>query len=243
MARYDGQADWYESLNRDPSSRNLAPIRELLGQGSGPCLDLGCGTGAYAELIKESGRTPVGLDLSSDQLRHARPRYEGRVVLGDAHRLPFAGASFGTVVAAWISTDVDDFAQALREIARVLVPGGSFVSFGAHPCFNGPHVATVESTRVIHPTYRESGWHRSSPWWSDGGIRSRFGMRHLTLADFWNAMINSGLTVDHVVEPDRGDDIPFSLALRAHRPAAEATGRRPLGDMSRRWVTWSPTNP
>ncbi|WP_152365637.1 class I SAM-dependent methyltransferase [Microlunatus speluncae] len=218
MARYDGQADWYELNNRDRSSRNLDPLRELLGPGTGPCLDLGCGTGRYAELIKDTGRTPVGLDLSSDQLRHARPRFQGRVVLGDAQRLPFTDAVFPTVLAAWISTDVDDFGQALREIARVLVPGGVLVGFGAHPCFNGPQVAVEGQTRVIHPTYRESGWHTSAPWWGEDGIRSRFGMRHLTLADYWNAMINSGLTVDRVVEPDRGDDIPFSLGLRAHRP-------------------------
>ncbi len=114
-------------------------------------------TGAYADLIKETGRDPIGLDLSGDQLRHAGPRYGHRVVLGDAQRLPFADASFETVLAAWISTDVDDFGQVLREIARVLVPGGALISYGVHPCFNGPHVENVESTRIIHSTYRRSG--------------------------------------------------------------------------------------
>lgn len=220
MARYDGQADWYESRNRDPASRNMAPLLDLLGTGSGACLDLGCGTGVNAELIKETGRTPVGLDMSSDQLRHARPRYDGRVMLGDAQRLPFPDASFPTVLAAWISTDVDDFAAVLREIARILVPGGVLINYGVHPCFNGPHVENDEDRRTIHPTYRKAGWHTSSPWWGKDGIRSRFGMRHLPLADFWNAFIASGLVVDHVVEPDRADNIPFAIGLRAHRPAA-----------------------
>lgn len=243
MARYDGQADWYESMNRDAAGGNLDHLRELMGEGAGRCLDLGCGTGAYAELIKDTGRDPIGLDLSGDQLRHAGPRYGHRVVLGDAQRLPFADASFATVLAAWISTDVDDFGQVLREIARVLVPGGALISYGVHPCFNGPHVENVEATRVIHPSYRRTGWHTSAPWWGEGGIRSRFGMRHLTLADFWNAMITSGLTVDRVVEPDRDDGIPFVLGLRAHRPVESAAAQRPLGDISRRWVPWTPNRP
>lgn len=242
MARYDGQADWYESINRDAADGNLDPLRDLLGDGSGHCLDLGCGTGAYAELIKDTGRVPIGLDLSGDQLRHAGPHYERRVVLGDAQRLPFADATFETVLAAWISTDVDDYGQVLREIARVLVPGGALISYGVHPCFNGPHVEGDETRRIVHPAYRRSGWHTSAPWWGEGGIRSRFGMRHLTLAEFWNAMITSGLTVDRVIEPDRGDGVPNVLGLRAHRPIES---KRPpaLRDVSRRWVTWQPNRP
>lgn len=244
MARYDGQADWYESINRDAADGNRDAVRELIGTGtgSGLCLDLGCGTGAYSELIKETGRIPIGLDLSGDQLRHARARYDERVVLGDAQRLPFSDASFPTVLAAWISTDVDNFGAVLQEIARVLTPGGVMIFFGVHPCFNGPHVAAEEETRVIHPTYRKSGWHTSSPWWAKDGIRSRFGMRHLTLAEFWNAFIASGLAIDHVIEPDRGDAVPYVLGLRAHRPA-QAPSSRQLGDISRRWVPWSPLHP
>ncbi|MFC7621632.1 class I SAM-dependent methyltransferase [Microlunatus sp. GCM10028923] len=216
MARYDGQADWYQAANSDPANRNLQPLRDLLGSGTGRCLDLGCGTGAYADVIKDSGRTPVGLDVSGDQLRHARSRYDGGVVLGDAQRLPFADRSFDTVLAAWISTDVDDFAAVLHEVARVLRPGGVMINYGVHPCFNGPHVQTEGELRIVHPTYRDTGWHHSAPWWGEGGIRSRFGMRHLTLADYWNAVINSGLTVERVIEPDRGDNVPFCLGLRAH---------------------------
>lgn len=241
MARYDGHADWYEAQQGPADRTHLEPLRRLLGNGTGPCLDLGCGTGTHAELIKDSGRVPIGADLSGDQLRHAAPRFAGRVVRADAHRLPFADASFPTVLAAWVSTDLDDFAAVLREAARVLAPDGVLISYGVHPCFNGPHVQTVDQVRIIHDSYRRSGWHTSAPWWGEGGIRSRFGMRHLTLADFWNAFLGSGLAVEHVVEPDRGDRVPYVLGLRARRPAERPQRYRPR-DLGRRWVTWSPLN-
>jgi len=37
-------------------------------------------------------------------------------------------------------TDVDDFAAVVREVARVLSPGGRFVYVGTHPCFVGRHI-------------------------------------------------------------------------------------------------------
>ncbi len=43
-------------------------------------------------------------------------------MVADAGVLPFADASFDTVMVMWISTDVDDFGQVLREAARVLRP-------------------------------------------------------------------------------------------------------------------------
>jgi hypothetical protein len=66
------------------------------GPGIGPCLDV---------------------DRSADQLRYARSR--GVCVQADAAMLPVADGAFPTVLMAWISTDVDDFAMVVREAARV----------------------------------------------------------------------------------------------------------------------------
>jgi SAM-dependent methyltransferase len=82
-ARYDGHADWYDEWNKPNVERNAPELRELLGPGDGPCLDLGCGSGLYFGVIAATGRTVVGLDYSADQLRIARSR-AGQVVRGDA---------------------------------------------------------------------------------------------------------------------------------------------------------------
>ncbi|WP_432882956.1 class I SAM-dependent methyltransferase [Kribbella sp. CA-245084] len=217
-ARYDGLADWYDDrfvVNAEP---NQPGVLELLGPGSGPCLDIGCGTGRNFATIQESGRTVVGLDLSVDQLRLARTRTDGPLMLADGAVLPFADASFDTAMVMWISTDVDDFSKVLGEAARVLRPDGVLVVYGVHPCFNGPHVVYNEDdgSRLIHPTYRTAGWHEPAPWWADDGIRRRIGMSHVPLAEYLNAIISSGLTVERFEEPT-GPDIPHALAFRARR--------------------------
>jgi SAM-dependent methyltransferase len=80
MAAYDGIADWYERefLGRqadapDPIGVDRA-LRDLLGAGEGTCLEVGCGTGVHAATVRELGRAPVGVDLSTGMLRHARGR-------------------------------------------------------------------------------------------------------------------------------------------------------------------------
>jgi SAM-dependent methyltransferase len=191
-------------------------LASLLGPGSGLCLDLGCGSGLYLDVIRSTGRSPVGLELSADQLRLARRRGD-RLVQADGAALPFADDAFETVTAVWISTDVDDFARVMRESARVLRPGGLFVFFGVHPCFNGPCVEDREDgSRIVHPTYRCTGRHDSAPWWGPGGIRDRVGMRHLPLAELINAVIDAGLRISRIVEP-RDDPIPAVLALAARK--------------------------
>ncbi|TMM31702.1 MAG: methyltransferase domain-containing protein [Actinobacteria bacterium] len=218
-ARYDGIADWYDGYNEAAAGSHGAELARLLGPGTGRCLDLGCGTGQYAEVIRSTGRVPVGLDRSADQLRLARRRVPA-AVHADAAALPFADAAFPTVVAMWVSTDVDDFGAVLREAARVLRPGGRLVCYGVHPCFNGPCIENRDDgARIVHPTYRAAGWHPAAPWWSPGGVRSRLGMRHVPLADLLTAFPAAGLVIDRVVEP-RDEPLPYALAVCAHRPGA-----------------------
>ena len=55
-ARYDGIADWYDGYNEAAAGSHGAELARLLGPGTGRCLDLGCGTGQYAEVIRSTGR-------------------------------------------------------------------------------------------------------------------------------------------------------------------------------------------
>ena len=216
-ARYDGLAEWYDEYNGPAAEHHATELLRLLGPGSGPCLDLGCGTGLYFEAIRASGRTPVGLDRSGDQLRLARGR-DHRVLQADAAALPFADRAFPTVTALWVSTDVDDFTGVLTEVARILRPGGLLVFYGVHPCFNGPCIENRDDGgRIVHANYRSAGWHTDAPWWGEN-IRRRVGMRHLPLAELVDAFIRAGLAIDHVAEPGE-QAVPYILAVRAVRPA------------------------
>jgi SAM-dependent methyltransferase len=218
-SRYDGLADWYDSWNKAHAARNEPEVLDLLGPGDDLCLDLGCGSGLYFDVLTATGRTVIGLDRSADQLRIARSRSR-RIVQGDAAALPFADGTFATVTTMWISTDVDDFAAVLAEAARVLTPGGLLAFFGAHPCFNGPHTQWLDDGGIrAHPTYRRAGWHPEAPWWGPY-IRRRVGMRHHPLAELLNAFAGAGLAIEHVAELGRRP-VPTILALRARQRPQE----------------------
>jgi SAM-dependent methyltransferase len=77
-ARYDEWADWYEDYiqgaARSFTGRTSDTLTQVLGRGSGPVLDVACGTGFYAPVLRRLGWTPLGMDLSRGQLRYARAR-------------------------------------------------------------------------------------------------------------------------------------------------------------------------
>ncbi|MBS1707970.1 MAG: ubiquinone/menaquinone biosynthesis methyltransferase [Armatimonadetes bacterium] len=96
-------------------------------------LDVCCGTGDFCEAaaacVGSEGQV-VGVDFCAPMLRQAARKVGGRARLGlaDAMRLPFASRSFDAVTVGWGLRNVPDPQAALREIARVLRPGGRFVS-------------------------------------------------------------------------------------------------------------------
>jgi ubiquinone/menaquinone biosynthesis C-methylase UbiE len=94
----------------------------------GRVLDLGCGTGQLAHRLRRTGAHVVGCDFSAGMLREARARdrWVGWVQ-ADALHLPFAGGAFDAVVSTQAFHWFPDQAAALREIGRVLRPGGIFV--------------------------------------------------------------------------------------------------------------------
>jgi SAM-dependent methyltransferase len=91
-----------------------------------PVLDVGCGDGHFAAVAL--GRLAAGIDPAAGVLREARDRGAYQVLsqaLGD--RLPFAAASFATVVSNSVLEHIPDVEPVVAEIARVLRPGGRFI--------------------------------------------------------------------------------------------------------------------
>jgi demethylmenaquinone methyltransferase / 2-methoxy-6-polyprenyl-1,4-benzoquinol methylase len=100
-------------------------------------LDVATGTGMVAQaLVRRYGCTVVGLDQSEAMLAQARARVQrdgllrARVslVVGEAERLPFADGEFDHLTFTYLLRYVDDPAATLRELARVVRPGGRVAS-------------------------------------------------------------------------------------------------------------------
>lgn len=152
MARYDDWADWYESYlvgdASDFTSRTTSALTQVLGHGTGPLLDLACGTGFYAPALRSLGWTPLGLDISRAQLRYARRRMP--VAVADAARPPLRPGMLTAISSILCHTDIDDYAAACRALGPVLRPGGVFARVGVHPCYVGAFADRSDPGGVPH---------------------------------------------------------------------------------------------
>ncbi|HKT70985.1 MAG TPA: class I SAM-dependent methyltransferase, partial [Terriglobales bacterium] len=93
----------------------------------GPVCDLGCGPGHIARYLQERGTRCFGLDLSFGNLKQARRLNSAlEFVQGDMLALPFRAETLGGIAAFYsiIHLDRDKLPLALREMCRVLRPGG-----------------------------------------------------------------------------------------------------------------------
>jgi SAM-dependent methyltransferase len=129
-----------------------------------PVLDIGCGDGHFASIAYHGVPIDVGIDVMARDLPEAasRPDAYRKVMFASATALPFARASFNTVVSNCVIEHIPDNDAVLCEISRVLKVGGIFA-------------ATVPSE--YFPEYL----------WGSTALRN-LGLRRLSLAygDFFN---------------------------------------------------------
>jgi 2-polyprenyl-6-hydroxyphenyl methylase / 3-demethylubiquinone-9 3-methyltransferase len=126
---------WYTAwddpvaLLRAESRAKLPWVASRIPLPGAALLDIGCGAGFLSNPLSELGFRVTGLDLSADSLlvaaRHDRSG-QVRYLQGDAHHLPFPDSSFQAVLAMDFLEHVESPGEVIREVARVLKPGGRF---------------------------------------------------------------------------------------------------------------------
>jgi demethylmenaquinone methyltransferase / 2-methoxy-6-polyprenyl-1,4-benzoquinol methylase len=128
------------SFGQDPRWRR-ALVEQVAPTSGARVLDVATGTGMVtAELLARCGDcSVVGIDQSTEMLAGARSRFAAdqrvQLVEGQAEHLPFADASFDALTFTYLLRYVDDPPATLRELARVVKPGGRVASleFGVPP--------------------------------------------------------------------------------------------------------------
>lgn len=190
-------------------------------------LDTGCGEGYNTRLLARSGARMTGVDISQRMIELARQeeqreplgiRYEVASfsdlgIFNDGRR---TSRAFDAVVSSMALMDGPDFEGAVREICRVLRPGGELMFSITHPCFlTGGYgwISDDDGAMVI----TVSGYFDREPWVE----RWKFSMAPAsenvaaasevepfavprfprTLSDYLNALIEAGFTLKRIQEP------------------------------------------
>ena len=211
---WDADADDYQALHGSflgvadfvwsPERLREADVG-LLGPVSGRrVLEVGCGAAMCSRWLASQGARPVAFDLSAGMLRHAakgarQTGVEVPVVQADAQYLPFATDAFDIAFTAFGAVPfVEDSARVMREVARVLRPGGRWVFATSHPIRwvfpddPGPEGLTATMPYFDRTPYVEF----------DEAGEATYVEHHRTFGDRVREMAAAGFRLLDVVEPE-----------------------------------------
>jgi SAM-dependent methyltransferase len=204
---------------------------ELLPSPGRQTVDIGCGEGRLTRYLKELGHRIIGVDASPSMVAAAReldPSMDIRVA--DAAALPLDDASADLVVAFMALHNVEAMALAVREIARILEPGGKLCFAIVHPINSAGHFErqTADAPFVIEGDYLRP--FRYSETEERDGLTMTFHSRHRPLCTYFSALEEAGFLVEalretgvpeHAIVSEasrRWQRLPLFLHVRARRP-------------------------
>lgn len=228
----------YSQLSRSIEGLAGAPewpaLQSLLPPLSGQrVVDLGCGYGWFCRWAMENGADSVlGLDVSEKMLERAVAQgHDPRIAYqrADLERLKLVPASLTLAYSSLAFHYISDLAALLRKVHQALLPGGRLVFSIEHPIY----MASLQPDWIVDSHGRKS-WPvdnyqvegpRLTNWLSDGVIK-----QHRTLGSLLNLLIDSGFSLDRVIEwgpsaeelkarPGLADEIqrPMMLIVAASR--------------------------
>lgn len=233
-----------DALNTPAFLAMLPPVAGLAG------LDVGCGEGGNTREVARLGARMRAVDIAPTFIRHARALEESDPLgvdfqIGDGMALPFADSSFDFATSFMALMDVPEQDRALREIGRVLRPGG-FLQFSIlHPCFMPPHRKVLREpdgrVRAIEVggyfdgvDGRVDTWRFSPlPAHESAAEPFRAPRFHRTLSEWVVMILDAGFTIERFGEPCADPALaaaepvvadtrvaPLFLHVRARKPAA-----------------------
>ncbi|MCA1647301.1 MAG: class I SAM-dependent methyltransferase [Chloroflexi bacterium] len=240
MARREERHWWYSGMRRVALAVLAAAFDGRQGM---RILDAGCGTGGTTIELRRFGQV-TGVDLAWAALEPARGRGLTALARGSIEQLPFGDAIFDAATSFEVvyHLGVANDAGALREVRRVLKPGGLFLlRVPAHDWLRGEH------DRLVHTRHRYSRAEVSRKLAEAGFIVEQLSWANTVLflpavakrllerrnghpttpaePDLWqppaaiNAVLESAVAVEALAIP-RGVPLPFGLSLLAVARAA-----------------------
>ena len=203
--------DYYRDELNNPA------MFSLLGDIAGKViLDLACGEGYNTRIMVQKGAVAAGIDFSETMINLARKTEEKEPVgavytVGDACCLPFFDCTFDVVACFMALQDIKEYKNTVKEVKRVLKPGGKFVFVIPHPCFEK---RIVDNTVVGGWEYQGENalyykvdyyfeTHHYTITWNMARLTTHFETTafHRTLTDYVNALYAAGLSISRLTEP------------------------------------------
>jgi ubiquinone/menaquinone biosynthesis C-methylase UbiE len=210
-------------------------------------LDLGCGNGYIARRLARAGAQVVGVDRSPASVERARETAQPLGIayhLADAANLGMIPATgFDLVIANMSLMDIADGAGAIREAARVLVPGGRFIFSISHPCFDidTRSAWVLEGSSGTWAVFRKVTAYRQPhedryAWNLKDGRTAYTSGHHRPLSWYVKELHRDGFAIVDLEEPSPGPDygiqkvrqewleqIPLHLVVEARRELPPGT--------------------
>lgn len=202
-------ADRYRDLVNTPAFLDLLP--DVAGR---RVLDVGCGEGHNTRLLRSRGARLTALDVAPTFVRAARdadPSVDHLVADGTA--LPFDDATFDAATAFMSVMDMPDPGAVLAEMARVVRRGGCVQFSITHPASATPDREWILDADGAKRLLATGGYFEEGPMtesWSFGSAPDDLRDRHepftitwtrRTLSSWLNLVVDTGLTIERVVEP------------------------------------------
>lgn len=205
-------------------------------------LDVGCGNGAFTEMLVErcAPASVQGIDPSEEQLAYARTRSASSVAQfrqGDAMALPFPDDTFDEAVMPLVIFFVPDPAKGVAEMARVVCPGGTVTAYAWDMPGGGfPYEALLVEVREMGlavpapPNPEASKIEALQDLWTEAGLEA-VEVRQITVQrtfadfeDYWTTILGAP-SIGAKLAAMASEEIEFLKArMRTHLPA-DVTGR------------------
>jgi SAM-dependent methyltransferase len=181
-------------------------------------LDVGCGEGRFCRMLKQNGVLSTGIDPTPALVAAARARDPGSVYIeAAAERLPFEDESFDMVVSYLSLIDISHVQAAIREMVRVLQPGGTLLiaslnSFNT-ACGDTGWVKDGTGRRLFYPI--DHYLQERAIWIEYRGIR--IVNHHRPMSTYMRALLDEGLRLVYFDEPVPTAEAPTEKAADYRR--------------------------
>jgi len=209
--------EWFELAQTGESRIHfiMPQMLRLMGDVKGKrILDLGCGEGGYSRELTQRGATLTSIDCSEKAIEYARRLAEKEGLEIEHHvrnsndLFDIPDAAYDIVLCSMMLMDCEDLEGTLREVHRVLVPGGRLFASILHPCFDGNHDTGIgrqgqgiDRQVVVMNYFEPKEW--EAPLWQ-GTIPVIW--RHRTLQDYVKAFVKAGFTITDLNEPQPDEE-------------------------------------